>query len=50
LKGKRPVKLVYKKEYKYFKNALRAERNLKKLTRKQKEGLIRIYEKKCQEE
>jgi putative endonuclease len=45
LRGKGPVELVYKKEYKYYKNALHAERNLKKLTRAQKEELIRIYEK-----
>lgn len=44
LRGKLPVKLVYVKEYKYYKNVLHAERNIKKLTRKQKEGLIRIYE------
>jgi putative endonuclease len=46
LKGKGPVELVYTKEYKYYKNALHTERNLKKLTRKQKEELIRIYESK----
>ncbi|MBU0759611.1 MAG: GIY-YIG nuclease family protein [Candidatus Omnitrophica bacterium] len=45
LRGKVPVKLVYAKEYKYYKNALWAERVLKKLTRKQKEELIRIYAK-----
>ncbi len=45
LRGKLPVKLVYVKEYKYYKNALHAERNLKKLTRIQKIELIRIYEK-----
>jgi len=44
LRGKLPVKLVYAKEYHYYENALRRERNLKKLTRKQKEKLIRIYE------
>ncbi len=44
LRGKAPIKLVYAKEYKYYKNALNAERNLKKLTRKRKEGLIRNYE------
>jgi putative endonuclease len=43
LRGKLPVKLVYAKEYRYYKNALRAERNIKKLTRKQKERLIRNY-------
>ena len=44
LRGKAPIKLVYAKEYKYYKNALTAEKNLKKLTRKRKEGLIRNYE------
>ncbi|TRZ48808.1 GIY-YIG nuclease family protein [bacterium] len=44
LRGKLPVELVYKKEYRYYKNALHAERNIKKLTRKQKEDLVRIYE------
>ena len=39
-----PVELVYSKEYKYYKNALTAERRLKKLTRLQKEQLIKIYE------
>ncbi len=44
LKGKLPVQLVYAKEYKYYKNAVHAERNLKKLTRKGKEVLIANYE------
>jgi len=44
LKGKLPVKLAYAKEYKYYKNALNAERNIKKLTRKACEELIRVYE------
>jgi putative endonuclease len=43
LKGKLPVKLVYAKEYRYYKNALLAERRLKKLTRSQKLKLIEIY-------
>ena len=43
LRGKLPVKLVYAKEYRYYKNAMHAERNLKKLTRKKKEELINIY-------
>jgi putative endonuclease len=38
-----PVKLVYAKEYHYYKNALNAERRIKKLTRAQKERLIGIY-------
>ncbi len=45
LRGKSPVKLVYVKEYKYYKNALNGERNIKKLTREQKERLVRTYEK-----
>lgn len=44
LKGKAPVQLMYVKEYKYYRNALRAERNLKKQTRRQKERLIANYE------
>lgn len=43
LKSKLPVKLVYAKEYHYYKNALRAERRIKKLTRAQKLRFIRIY-------
>jgi putative endonuclease len=45
LRGKLPVKLVYAKKYRYYKNALHAEINLKKLTRAQKKELIQIYEK-----
>lgn len=44
LRGKLPVKLVYAKEYKYYKSALNGERNIKKLARTQKEELVRIYE------
>ena len=44
LKGRSPVKLVYVMEYIYYKNALRAERNMKKRTRKEKEILIKRYE------
>jgi putative endonuclease len=43
-KGKLPVELVYAKEYRYYKNAMHAERRLKKLTREQKLRLIRIYD------
>ena len=43
LRGKLPVQLVYAKEYRYYKNALRAERNTKKLTHKQKEELVTGY-------
>ncbi len=44
LKGKLPVKLVYAKEYRYYKNALHAERKIKKLRRWQKHELIKVYE------
>ncbi|MCX5634120.1 MAG: GIY-YIG nuclease family protein [Phycisphaerae bacterium] len=44
LRNKLPVVLVYAKEYRYYKNALNREKNIKKLTRQQKEELIRIYE------
>ena len=40
LKGKGPVKLVYAKEYRYYMIALKEERRIKTLTRKQKEALI----------
>jgi len=45
LRGKSPIELVYLKEYKYYKNAINKEIALKKLTRKQKEELIKTYEK-----
>jgi putative endonuclease len=44
LRGKLPVKLVYAKHYRYYKNAIHAEIDIKKLTRTQKEELIRAYE------
>ena len=44
LKHRLPVKLVYAKEYRYCKNALRGEEKIKKFTRKQKEALIKVYE------
>ena len=43
LRGRGPLRLVYAKEYRYLKNAMRAERYLKHQTRKYKEELIRIY-------
>ena len=43
LRGRLPVKLVYTKEYRYYKNALSAERRIKELTREQKSELVRIY-------
>ncbi|MFA4991247.1 MAG: GIY-YIG nuclease family protein [Candidatus Omnitrophota bacterium] len=45
LRGKLPVKLVYAKEYRYYKRAVRREREIKTFTRAEKENLIRIYEK-----
>ena len=44
LRGRSPLKLVFYKEYKYFKNALVAEQRLKRLTRKHKQQLVRIFE------
>ena len=41
LRGKLPIKLVYCKEYKYYKNVLRAEREVKKLSRAKKDALIK---------
>jgi putative endonuclease len=43
LRSKSPVKLVYTKEYRYYKNALNAERRIKELTRKQKSKLVKSY-------
>ena len=43
LRGRLPVKLVYTKQYRYYKSALNEERRIKKLTRAQKLNLIRIY-------
>ncbi|OIN98081.1 endonuclease [Candidatus Desantisbacteria bacterium CG1_02_38_46] len=45
VKGRGPVKLVYAKEYRYYKNALNAEKEIKSYTRKEKEELIGTYEK-----
>jgi len=39
LRGKRPVELVYARPYRYYKSALNAEREIKKLTRAKKESL-----------
>ena len=44
LRGKGPVRLVYRKEYRYYKNVLRAERYLKHQTRRYKEELVQVYE------
>ena len=48
LRGKGPIRLVYAKGYRYYKNALRGERNLKKLTRKQKGELIKVHARSCE--
>lgn len=40
-RDRRPVKLIWKKKYRYFKNAFLEEKRLKKLTRRQKELLIK---------
>ncbi len=40
VRGKGPVKVVYLKEYAYYKRAVQAEYALKKLTRTQKTQLI----------
>jgi len=45
LRGKTPVELVYAKEYSYYKNALKAERRIKKLSHSEKRALVKIYEK-----
>jgi putative endonuclease len=39
-RDRRPVKLVWSEEYRYFKKAFKREMQLKRLTRKQKERLI----------
>ena len=44
LRGKGPVAVVYAKGYRYYKNALRAERYLKTRTRREKEELIHAYQ------
>ncbi len=45
LRARLPVKLVYAKKYRYYKNVLHAERDIKKLSRWKKEELVKIYEK-----
>lgn len=44
--SKLPVSLVYTREFAYYKNALRAERAMKKLDRKTKSLYIASYRKK----
>lgn len=41
LRGKAPIKLVWCKEYKYYKWAVRLEFAIKKLTKKDKELLVK---------
>ena len=43
LRGRGPVTLVYAKEYRYYKNTMRAERYLKRQTRWYKEELVKSY-------
>jgi putative endonuclease len=40
LRGRRPVRLVWCKEYRYYKPAFLEEKRIKSLTRKQKQKLI----------
>lgn len=42
-RDRRPVKLIWCKEYKQFKNAFMEEKRIKRLTRKRKEKLVRGY-------
>lgn len=44
-KGRGPARLVFRREFKYYKIAVRAERDVKKLTRAQKTELIRKHRK-----
>ena len=44
-RDRRPIKLLWHKEYKQFKNAFLEEKRIKKLTRKQKEKLVSNYDK-----
>ncbi|MDD3089437.1 MAG: GIY-YIG nuclease family protein [Candidatus Omnitrophica bacterium] len=46
LRGRGSVELAYVKEYRCYKNALNAERRIKKLRQKQKEEMVKIYGKK----
>jgi len=45
LRGKTPAKLVYAKEYRYYKNAVHAEMDIKKRTRIEKTEMIKAYKK-----
>ena len=40
-RGRRPVKLIWCKKYRYFRNAFLEEKRIQALTRKQKEKLLK---------
>ena len=42
--GKKPLKLVFVKEYQYYKSALNAEIKIKGYTQERKRELVKIYE------
>jgi putative endonuclease len=42
-RDRRPVKLVWKKEYRYFKRAFLEEKRIKKLIRIEKEELVKSF-------
>jgi putative endonuclease len=48
-RDRRPLKLVWVKRYSYFKRAFKRELEIKKLSRKKKEELIRSYNSKSME-
>jgi putative endonuclease len=43
VRSKRPVSLVFAKQYRYYKHAVKEERRIKTLSRKQKESLTAGY-------
>ena len=43
LNGRKPLKLVFQKESRYYKTALNAERKIKQYTRDRKEDLVKIF-------
>jgi len=43
LRGRAPIELVYHREFECLEDALKAERKLKKLKRREKEALVREY-------
>lgn len=48
-RDRRPVKLIWYREYKYFKKAFLEEKRIKMLTRAQKEKLVNNHDKSKQE-